>query len=158
VRIANHFSNSAFSLTDWLYSGAFIRHPSLKVAFSEGQAGWIPFLVHRLDALWSPGRDYRNPEPALPRPPSTYLADHVYACIFDDLDCMRHIDTIGADNLCFEADYPHPDGSWPNSRDKALALTAGLSAELRNKILRYNAARLYRIDRVLNDGNLAAGA
>jgi predicted TIM-barrel fold metal-dependent hydrolase len=158
VRIANHFSNSAFSLTDWLYSGVFIRNPNLKVAYSEGQAGWIPFLVHRLDALWSPGRDYRNPEPPLPQPPSTYLADHVYACVFDDLDCLRHLDVLGTDNLCFEADYPHPDGSWPNSRQKALAQTTGLSTELRDKILRYNAARLYRIDRVLGDVRFAANA
>jgi predicted TIM-barrel fold metal-dependent hydrolase len=150
VRIANHFSNSAFSLTDWLYCGAFIRHPNLKIAFSEGQAGWIPFLVHRLDALWSPGHDYRNPAEPLPEPPSTYLADHVYACIFDDRDCLQHLDTLGTDQLCFEADYPHPDGSWPHSRRAAHTLTEGLSHEVRDKILRHNAARLYRIDRVLN--------
>jgi predicted TIM-barrel fold metal-dependent hydrolase len=157
VRIANHFSNSAFSLTDWLYCGAFIRHPNLKIAFSEAQAGWIPFLVHRLDNIWSPGRDYRNPEPPLPQPPSSYLADHVYACVFDDVDCLRHLDLIGEDNVCFEADYPHPDGTWPNTRRQAAAFTAGLDITLRDKILRYNAAKLYRIDRIL-EGSAAPGA
>lgn len=151
IRIANHFSNSAFSLSDWLYCGAFIRHPNLKIAYSEAQAGWIPFLVHRLDGLWSPGRDYRNPEPPLPAPPSTYLEDHVYACVFDDLDCLKHLDVIGEDQICFEADYPHPDGSWPNSRQQALLQTTGLTTEVRDKILRYNAAKLYRIDRILNE-------
>lgn len=158
VRIANHFSNSAFSLTDWLYSGAFIRYPNLKIAFSEAQAGWMPFLVHRLDNLWSPGYDYRNPDPPLPEKPSFYLRDHVYACIFDDIDVLKHLDVLGEDQVCFEADYPHPDGSWPHSRQKALEQTAGLDRTVRDKILRYNAARLYRIDRVLNDSNAPAAA
>ncbi|BBZ15477.1 amidohydrolase family protein [Mycobacterium branderi] len=157
VRIANHFSNSAFSLTDWLYCGAFIRHPNLKIAFSEAQAGWIPFLVHRLDNIWSPGRDYRNPEPPLPQPPSTYLADHVYACVFDDVDCLRHLDLLGEDNLCFEADYPHPDGTWPHTRQQAVAFTEGLDTTVRDKILRYNAAKLYRIERVLADAAAPVG-
>ncbi|SHL07967.1 Predicted metal-dependent hydrolase, TIM-barrel fold [Pseudonocardia thermophila] len=151
VRIANHFSNSAFSLTDWLYCGAFIRYPDLKIAFSEAQAGWIPFLVHRLDNLWSPGRDYRNPDPPLPNPPSHYLRDHVYACVFDDVDMLKHIDVLGEDQICFEADYPHPDGSWPNSRRRALELTATVERPVRDKFLRYNAAKLYRIERVLKE-------
>jgi predicted TIM-barrel fold metal-dependent hydrolase len=156
VRIGNHFGNSAFSLSDWIYCGAFIRYPDLKVAFSEGQAGWIPYLVHRLDGMWSPGRDYRNPDPPLPQPPSSYLADHVYSCVFDDQDVLKHLDTVGVDNVCFEVDYPHPDGSWPNSRRQALLQTKGLSREVRDRILRYNGARLYRIERVLKGTVYAA--
>jgi predicted TIM-barrel fold metal-dependent hydrolase len=150
VRISNHFGNSAFSLSDWLVCGAFIRYPQLKIAFSEGQAGWVPFLMSRLDGLWEAGTTVAGFAQRLPAKPSSYLRDHVYFCIFDDPAVMRFLDQLGDDNLCFETDYPHPDGSWPASRAAAWRQTATLDPEQRRKVLRTNAARLYRVDRVLN--------
>jgi predicted TIM-barrel fold metal-dependent hydrolase len=150
VRISNHFGNSAFSLSDWLICGAFLRYPDLKIAFSEGQAGWVPFLMSRLDGLWEAGTTVAGFAQRLPEKPSSYLKDHVWFCIFDDPAVMRFLDELGDDNLCFEADYPHPDGSWPNSRAVALKQTASVDAATREKILRTNAAKLYRVERVLN--------
>jgi predicted TIM-barrel fold metal-dependent hydrolase len=150
VRIANHFGNCAFSLTDWLISGAFIRHPELKIAFSEGQAGWVPYLLSRLDGMWRAGTTVAGFAERLPEIPSSYLPNHVYFCIFDDPSVLRFLDVVGTDNLCFETDYPHPDGSWPASRTAAIRQTAPLTPVEREKVLRTNAAKLYRIDRVLN--------
>lgn len=155
VRVANHYGNCSFSLSDWLLSGAFDRHPDLRVAFSEGQAGWVPYLMSRLDGIWASGSAVLGVE--LPQPPSSYLRDHVWFCIFDDPTAMAHLDEIGIDRLCFETDYPHPDGSWPNSRALAAAQTAGLSVADRERILRTNAAELYRIERVLASGLATAG-
>ena len=152
VRISNHFGNSAFSLSDWLVSGAFIRHPQLKIAFSEGQAGWVPFLMSRLDGLWRAGTTVAGFAQRLPEAPSSYLKEHVYFCIFDDPAVLRFLDELGEDNLCFETDYPHPDGSWPSSKAAAYRQTATLTPEQREKVLRTNAARLYRLDRVLDAG------
>jgi predicted TIM-barrel fold metal-dependent hydrolase len=56
---------------------------------------------------------------------------------------------IGEDNLIFETDYPHNDSTWPHSVATAQELTAGLTAEQRRKVLRTNAAKLYRVERVL---------
>lgn len=158
VRISNHFGNSAFSLSDWLVCGAFIRYPQLKIAFSEGQAGWVPFLMSRLDGLWAAGTTVAGFAERLPEAPSSYLKDHVYFCIFDDPAVLRFLDQLGEDNLCFETDYPHPDGSWPSSKTAAFKQTVTLSAEQREKLLRTNAARLYRIDRVLQSRPSLVGA
>jgi predicted TIM-barrel fold metal-dependent hydrolase len=147
TRVANHFGNCSFSLTDWLSCGAFLRHPNLKIAFSEGQAGWVPYLLSRLDKFWSAGSAVASFE--LPEAPSTYLRDHVWFCLFDDPSVLRFLDVIGEDQLCFETDYPHPDGSWPNSRQAAALQTGPLTAAQREKVLRTNAAQLYRIERVL---------
>jgi predicted TIM-barrel fold metal-dependent hydrolase len=149
VRASNQFGNSALSLSDWLLCGAFDRHPNLKIALAEGQAGWIPYLVGRLDRWWN-GR-YKAYDVGLARPPSTYLAAHVFSCVFDDPAALRFLDIIGEDNLCFETDYPHPDGSWPRSRASAWRQAGSLSEAQRVKILRTNGARLYRIDRVLRE-------
>ena len=36
------FNNAMASLTDFLFSGVLVRFPTLKLAYSEGQIGWIP--------------------------------------------------------------------------------------------------------------------
>jgi predicted TIM-barrel fold metal-dependent hydrolase len=154
IKITNHFSNSAFSLSDWLVSGAFIRFPKLRVAFSEGQAGWIPYLLNRLDGMWRGGARFVGFS-SLPECPSSYFRDHVYACVFDDPTAMRLVDQIGEDNICFETDYPHNDSSWPRSVATARALMADLSEPQRTKILRLNGAKLYNIKRILRPQQLA---
>jgi predicted TIM-barrel fold metal-dependent hydrolase len=149
IRISNHFGNCAFSLSDWLMSGAFSRFPKLRVAFSEGQAGWIPYLMSRLDGLWRKGSPLLGFN-RVPELPSSYLPDHVYACVFDDPVGMQLLDQIGEDNVCWETDYPHNDSTWPESAQVAGQLTAGLPADTREKVLRLNAARLYNVERVLS--------
>ncbi len=52
VRFANEFGHSSLSLTDWILSGQFDKYPRLRIAFAEGQAGWIPFIATRLDNVW----------------------------------------------------------------------------------------------------------
>ncbi|WP_261566547.1 amidohydrolase family protein [Frankia gtarii] len=156
VHIANHFQNSAFSLSDWLVSGAFTRFPQLKTAFSEGQAGWIPFLLSRLDQLWDRHAPLLGLQ-TLPERPSHYVREHVYACVFNDPAALHLADQvgkhdiyqIGEDNLLFETDYPHNDSTFPHSVASAQQLTSGLTAEQRRKVLRTNAAKLYRVERVL---------
>jgi predicted TIM-barrel fold metal-dependent hydrolase len=157
VAISNNFGNSSFALTDWLLCGAFVRHPDLKVALSEGQAGWIPYLMSRLDGLWATGNASADISNRLSAPPSSYLAGHVYTCVFDDPTAMQHLELIGRKNICFETDYPHPDGSWPNSVAAALKQTEGLSPQVQKDILRQNGAELYRIERVLAGSGVGSG-
>jgi predicted TIM-barrel fold metal-dependent hydrolase len=146
VRFANEFGHSSLSLTDWILSGQFDKYPGLRIAFAEGQAGWIPFIVTRLDNVWRKWKRSFVPAggdaPLLKEQPSSYLRDHVYPLVFDDRTLLPYIDLFGVENLCFETDYPHSDGSWPESRQAARALTEGLSDELRVKILRDNGLTL----------------
>ena len=37
------FNNSMASLMDFLFSGVLVRFPTLSLAYSEGQIGWIPY-------------------------------------------------------------------------------------------------------------------
>jgi predicted TIM-barrel fold metal-dependent hydrolase len=149
VQVANNYSNTSFSLTDWIVSGLLERYPNLKLAFSEGQAGWIPYVLSRLDALWKEGSKFVGFK-HLREAPSFYYARQVFACVFNDPIAVRLIDVLGEDNLCFETDYPHNDGLWPHSRDGARAQTADMTPQQRLKFLRMNAARLYRVSRVLD--------
>src|SRR5436305_520855 len=47
------FANACFSLVDWLMCGAFTHFPNLEIAYSEGQIGWIPYILQRADAGWA---------------------------------------------------------------------------------------------------------
>ena len=93
-------------MADYLFSGIFERFGDLKVAYSEGQIGWIPYLLHRMDVVWEENRGWGGVADKVPNPPSSYFPDHVYGCFFDDPNGLKLIDEIGADNITYESDYP----------------------------------------------------
>ena len=144
------FSNAMGSMCDYILSGVFVRFPELVIAYSEGQVGWMPYVVERMDKLWGE-RD--NGDAAfgidLPAPPSTYVPGHVYGCIFDDETGLANRDTIGMDQITFEVDYPHADSTFPNTEAVAtrMCVGAGLSDEETYKLLRGNAIRAYGLER-----------
>ncbi len=51
-RRCSAFYNSMASLGDFLFSGVLVRFPELKLAYSEGQIGWIPYALERADNVW----------------------------------------------------------------------------------------------------------
>jgi hypothetical protein len=69
---------------------------------------------------------------------------HVSGCFIKDEAGLATLHIIGEDNVCVETDYPHSDCKWPNSIEHALKQMRGLSDEVRYKILRGNAERIYR--------------
>ena len=81
----------------------------------------------------------------MPEPPSTYYWGRIYGCFFDDAAGLAAIDAIGADQVTFETDYPHADGTWPHSKEVAEKLFAGLDDDLVHKIVRGNALRMLGI-------------
>ena len=81
-----------------------------------------------------------------PEPPSTYYWGRVYGCFFDDAAGLVALDAIGADQVTFETDYPHADGTWPHSKAVAEKLFAGLDDETVAKIVRGNTIDLFQLD------------
>jgi predicted TIM-barrel fold metal-dependent hydrolase len=139
------FANSAAALTDWLFSGKLVEFPGLKIAFSEGQIGWIPYVLERADDVWQQHRGWQRSSAALPEPPSTYYYRNVWSCFFRDRSGIAMLPVVGEDNVTFESDYPHTDSTWPRSRQVAEENLAGLTDEQAWKIVRGNAARLLSI-------------
>ena len=112
-------TNATFSLVDFLFSGVFVRFPDLKVAYSEGQIGWIPYILERADRVWEDNRGWGGVADIVPEKPSSYFPDHVWGCFFDDAHGLRSVDEIGEDNITYESDYPHSDSTWPRTtRDR----------------------------------------
>jgi len=141
------FANAACSLTDWLMSGVFYRFPKLVIAYSEGQIGWIPYILERADVVWEENRGWGGVADKVKEPPSELFRRHVYGCFFNDAHGLRSLDDIGADRVTYESDYPHSDSTWPNTRQVAEKQMEDLDDEIVEMILRSNAIRMLGLDR-----------
>ena len=140
------FNNAMASMSDWLFSGKLVEFPDLRLAYSEGQIGWIPYILERADTVWDEHRAWAGTKTLVPEPPSTYYYRQIYGCFFRDQHGIDSLDKVGIDNTTFETDYPHTDSTWPHTRKVAEALTAGLAPEVIRKIMRGNAIRMLSLD------------
>ena len=69
-----------------------------------------------------------------------------------DFDSIRKlidddsVDAIGPKQVTFEVDYPHGDGTWPNSKAVAEKMFEGLSDESVYDLIRGNTIKLLGLD------------
>jgi predicted TIM-barrel fold metal-dependent hydrolase len=141
------FANAYASIADFVFSGVLDRFPGLKLAYSESQAGWMPYAMERMDhafahLVWAHGAS----EIKLKEQPSTYVRRNVFGCIFSDRHAIEQARLIGEDNIMFETDFPHSDGSYPHTVKHVAEQFAGIDPALAYKILRGNAIRLFELD------------
>ena len=66
-RPRSRFNNAMASMTDWLFSGVLVQLPDLKLAYSEGQIGWIPYILERADDVWEEHRAWGGVQRPRPR-------------------------------------------------------------------------------------------
>jgi len=142
------FNNSMASLGDYLFGGKMAQFPKLKIAYSEGQIGWLPYALERADTVWEEHNAWQHSKRLCPEPPSTYYYNRVFGCFTWDRHGVKSLDETGENNICFETDYPHTDTTWPNSREYCDKMLAGIDDEQKYKIVRGNAIRMLELDRV----------
>ena len=144
------FNNSMASLADWLFSAKLIEFPNLKLAYSEGQIGWIPYALERADTVWDQHDSWQHSKEKIPEPPSTYYYGRIFGCFTADRVGLANLENVGVDNICFETDYPHTDTTWPNTKDyvEKMVADSGLDEDTTYKVLRGNAIRMLELDRV----------
>jgi predicted TIM-barrel fold metal-dependent hydrolase len=140
------FGNAMSSMTDFLFSGVLVRFPELKLAYSEGQIGWIPYILERADDVWMEHRAWGGVKDIVPEPPSTYYYRQMYGCFFRDRHGLASLDKVGEDNTTFETDYPHTDSTWPDTKKVAEDLMGDLPDEVVYKLVRGNAIRMLQLD------------
>ena len=139
------FNNAIASLSDFLFSGVLVRFPTLTLAYSEGQIGWLPYILERVDDVWREHRAWGGVADIVPEPPSTYYYRQVFGCFFRDKHGLNSLNEVGVDNITFETDYPHTDTTWPNTKEVAEEMMGHLPQDIVWKIVRGNAARMLGI-------------
>jgi predicted TIM-barrel fold metal-dependent hydrolase len=136
------FNNAMGSLGDWIFSGVLVRYPTLKLAYSEGQMGWIPYALERADSVWREFRGWAFDTTAVPEAPSFYFRRQVFACFFRDNFGVKNIHDVGVDNVTFETDYPHSDSTWPDTEKVFRGMVTELDDDIVYKLARGNAIRM----------------
>src|SRR4029077_9187224 len=140
------FNNAMASLSDFLFSGVLVRFPTLKLAYSEGQIGWLPYILERADDVWREHRAWGGVKDIVLEPPSTYFHRQIYGCFFRDQHGLHSLGAIGADRITFETDYPHTDSTWPDTKAVAEQMVQALSDEDVYRIMRGNAITMLGLD------------
>ena len=141
-----YFMRNGVQLADLLLSGVLARYPAIKFVSVESGIGWIPFVLEALDYQFV-GNRVAEERPDLDRLPSAYFARNVYGCYwFEQIAPRRLIDEVGADNILFETDFPHPTSIFGDEVHRCIEQgLAECSAEVRRKILWSNAQKLYKV-------------
>jgi predicted TIM-barrel fold metal-dependent hydrolase len=133
-------------MTDVLLSGLLHRYPTLRLMYAECQIGWIPYLLERVDDVWETHRGWSHSKTYCPERPSSYYYRQISGCFFKDPVGIELLERVGVDNVTFETDYPHQDGTWPYSREAAAEQFGHLDDKLIRKIARTNAISLFNLD------------
>jgi predicted TIM-barrel fold metal-dependent hydrolase len=84
--------------------GLFSRFPRLKVAPIENGSGWVRPLLHNMEHAFK-----YAPESFSENPVDVFLRN-VYVHPFHEEDPIGLVKLLGADNVLFGSDYPHPEG------------------------------------------------
>lgn len=123
--------------------GILERFPRLRVAFLEGGAGWVPWVMDRLHEHWE-----LLPQqlPWQKRDPLEVMRSEqcFYSVEPEEMTIPYVAETVGKERLLYASDYSHWDCICPDSV-KAIASRGDLSDGVKRKLLGENAARLFKL-------------
>jgi len=124
-----------------IVGGVLAKFPALRVGFLEGNCGWLPWWLRRLDDQW---KKYGGGESIrLSALPSEYFKRQCFIGTDVDEELLAVvIDAFGDDNIVISVDYPHADGPFPHGLETFLVLP-GVNAGSKRKIMWDNCVRLY---------------
>jgi predicted TIM-barrel fold metal-dependent hydrolase len=129
-----------------IWSGAFERHPTLRYVLTEVGSGWVGEKLRVLE-FKADLPIFKHFTKDLSLSPTGYFERQ---CFLGASFLPRHeahfVAEIGVEKFMWGSDYPHLEGTWPNTR-KALTETFHdfSEADIR-AILGLNAARVYGFD------------
>lgn len=136
---------------EMIFGGVFEQFPKLKLSLTEVSEFWVPAMLEMMDVRASvkhtSGKlgDFRS---NLTMPPSAYFRRNcrISASALFDEGSTAVREAIGIDAIMWGTDYPHPEGSWPKTREKMRQYLTGISEPDLEKILGLNAVEWYGLD------------
>ena len=130
------------ALWQLMFGGVFDRFPGLKVAFTEIHCDWIPETLTVLDKFVQerPGTATLLPSEYWKR----NCAVGASAMRYGDV-AARH--GVGLTKVMFGTDYPHVEGTWPNTLDFIRETMREIPEDEIRRLLGYNAIDFYGLDR-----------
>jgi len=132
-------------MCNFLFSGVPERFPGLKVIFPASGIDWISFMLEVSDYEW----DRVCRRGALPYQldlaPSLIFRRNCFVTTWFERAGLRLRSYLGVDNILWESEFPMETSPWPHSSQAIEKAFSGVPQADRDKILRGNVARLYKI-------------
>lgn len=123
-------------------SGVLERHPELRVTMVECGSGWLAWTLDAMDDAYREHHMFVRPK--LRELPSDYFRRQGYVTFQRDAVGLSNLRHTGAHCLMWGSDYPHPEGTYPDSRRILREQFADLPQDTVDAIVFRNAAELYR--------------
>ncbi|ETW95038.1 MAG: hypothetical protein ETSY2_48715, partial [Candidatus Entotheonella gemina] len=115
AHILSHSGAQMRQMTSIILEGVPERFPDVRLAFLEAGCTWVPYWMDRMDEEF----EFRGKvdAPWLKKKPSEYVQDaNIFvACEPEERLLPEAIRLIGSNSIVFASDYPHWDGSFPES-------------------------------------------
>jgi len=133
-----------------LLTGVFERFPRLRMAVTEAGSFWVPDMLWRMDMMVSREHGMRKlvgTRDVLTLLPSEYFDRN--CAVGSSNTRRREIGRryeIGVENLMWGNDFPHPEGTWPYTRDFLKDRFWDVPPDETAKMLGENQAEFYGFD------------
>lgn len=124
-------------------AGVFDRYPELHLLCVEGGASWLPGLMDRMDEAAREHAEWVKPK--LGAMPSDIIRGHVHVTFQHDKSILLSLPVTGVESVLWGSDYPHLEGTWPNTRTVLDDLFEGVPDDVRTAITGGTLKRLLSI-------------
>ena len=148
INNAEHFFSKDLrprrAMWQMMLGGVFDSHPELKLIMTEVRGDWLPATLRHLDEAF----DNANDRTVSQRRPSEYWQENCLmslSFVHKAEVAMRH--ELGVETIFFGRDYPHAEGTWPNTADWLSDAFAGVGENELALMLGENAIRVLGLDR-----------
>jgi predicted TIM-barrel fold metal-dependent hydrolase len=140
----NHSVEARRPMWQMMLGGVFDRHPNLRYMPTEIRLDWIPATLAHLDKVYD---EHRDSLPAKLKPSEYWRSNCLAGASFihkAEVE-MRH--EIGVETILFGRDYPHPESTWPHTREWLRDAFEGVPDDELKLMLGENAVRFFGLDR-----------
>jgi predicted TIM-barrel fold metal-dependent hydrolase len=141
-----HLINDSMNVITLLVGGGVLdRTPGAHIVSIEAGASWLPALAERMDEVYRAHQFYVRPK--LSALPSEIVARQVHCSFQFDKAGIVARKALGHQTLLWGADYPHMEGTFPNSKTVLDHLFDGIEIGEAEKadIIGGTAARLFKL-------------
>ena len=145
INYTDQMRDAIHSIMYMVAGGTLDRFPDAQVMVVESGASWLAGLAERMDEV-AHGHDIFV-QPKLSLKPSEIIQRQVSASFQYDRACIMSRLVTGHKGLIWGSDYPHHEGTFPNSRKVLAHLFDGIDITEAEKadIVGLNGARLFRL-------------
>ena len=140
--IAAHPFEAMIAMMSLIWFGVPQRFPQFRIVHVEADAGWLPYWLQRMEQHYEFSGNAEHPQ--LEMSPTEYFRRNFFVAARGDEWTLPSVCAlVGDENVVFNTDYPHPDGTYPWGIDKLLEQP--ISDESKRRILWDNAVRAFAL-------------